>query len=98
MIQLPERRNKEMEFDKQLSAKLTNANLKKCGIGTKNACFALSLGLKRMGCLMVKTQQGDNQAQQLMNIAGMRLGWRVNVDPADGKAWCPKGVLNNSKL
>lgn len=87
-----------MEKDRQLSAKFTDADLKKCGIGTKNACFALSLRPEGMECLMVKTQQGDNRAQQLMSMAGIQLGWRVNVDETDQKAWCPKGVLNNSKL
>ncbi len=86
-----------MENDQQLSANLTDADLKKCGIGTENACFALSLGSEGMECLMVKSQQGDDRASQLINMAGIRLGWRVNVDQTDELAWCPKGVLNNSK-
>lgn len=62
-----------------------------CGMGTENACFALTMGPGGVQCALI-----SNEA--VAQMAGIRLGWRVNVDPTDGKVWCPKGVLNNSKL
>lgn len=61
-----------------------------CGVGTRNACFALVAESAGMQCSMISA---ENMALTL----GKRLGWRVNRDPKDGKAWCPKGVLANSK-
>ncbi len=62
-----------------------------CGMGTENACFALTMGPGGLQCALISNPD-------VAQMAGIRLGWRVNVDTADGKAWCPKGVLNNSKL
>lgn len=86
-----------MEEAQQLSGKLSNADLKKCGIGTENACFALTAGSEGMECSGVGAQQGDENKAAIFYTAGKRLKWRVNVDETDQKAWCPKGVLNNSK-
>ncbi|MCL5431891.1 MAG: hypothetical protein M1484_02190 [Patescibacteria group bacterium] len=61
-----------------------------CGMGTENACFALSRNVDGWVCLLLAN---PNMAQ----MAGIKLGWRVNVDSIDEKAWCPKGVLDNSK-
>ncbi len=61
-----------------------------CGMGTKQACFALVAGPGGLQCALISN---PTVAQQ----AGIRLGWRVNVDPKDGLAWCPKQVLKNSK-
>lgn len=61
-----------------------------CGMGTENACFALTMGPDGLSCALISNPQ-------VAQMAGIRLGWRVNVDSADGKAWCPKGVLDNSK-
>ena len=61
-----------------------------CGKGTPNACFALTLGKSGMQCSMISKPS-------LAQMAGIQLGWRVNVDPTDNLAWCPKGVLRNSK-
>jgi hypothetical protein len=62
-----------------------------CGRGTPNACFALSFGPDGWECLLVTKPQ-------MAGMVGIGLGWRVNVDPNDRKAWCPLGVLNNSKV
>jgi hypothetical protein len=61
-----------------------------CGGGTEKACFALSAGPGGMQCLLITNPN-------IANIAGIKLGWRVNVDEEDNKAWCPLGVLNISK-
>ncbi len=61
-----------------------------CGMGTPNACFALTMDPGGMQCARISN---PTVAQR----AGIELDWRVNVDPEDGLAWCPKGVLNNSK-
>lgn len=62
-----------------------------CASGTPKACFALTAGgIEGYDCLM---QQ--NPAAACM--AGIQTGWRVNIDPSDGKAWCPLLVLENSK-
>ncbi len=63
-----------------------------CGAGTEKACFAL--GVNIIGapiCLMMLKDQ------TAASVAGIKLGWRVNADPSDGLAWCPKGVLSSSK-
>lgn len=65
-------------------------NPKGCGAGTPNACFALTMGPGGMQCALL-TNPG------LAQMAGIQLDWRVNVDESDNKAWCPLGVLNNSK-
>lgn len=63
-----------------------------CGAGTPNACFALALGPMGFECSMISNPL-------VAYRAGIQLGWRVNVDRKDKKrrAWCPKGVLKNSK-
>lgn len=62
-----------------------------CGGGTENACFALSLnGNGAMECMLVSEPQ-------VAEMAGIRMGWRLNTDPSDGKPWCPTGVLEDSK-
>lgn len=86
-----------MEAEQKLSAELTAADLKKCGLGTPNACFALSVGPDRIECLEIRAQQGGIITTILCNLVGIHSGWRVNIDPTDGKTWCPKGVLSNSK-
>lgn len=60
-----------------------------CGSGTANACFALTFGPGGMQCASLSQPE-------VAQMAGIQLGWRVNVD-SDKKAWCPKGVLRNSK-
>ncbi len=62
-----------------------------CGLGTENACFALVRGREGFACGMIKMPE-------TIGLKGIRLGWRVNVDPTDKLAWCPKGTLNHSKL
>lgn len=76
----------------QKDAKLTfeEAGDPGCGMGTEKACFALVLAVDELQCSKISSP-GVAQA------VGIKLGWRVNTDPADGKAWCPKGVLDNSK-
>lgn len=61
-----------------------------CGQDTNSACFALAKGPGGMQCAILSNPQ-------LAQIAGIRLGWRVNIDPTDRLAWCPKGQLKNSK-
>lgn len=64
-----------------------------CGAGTPEACFSLTVGPESQGefqCALIV-------APAIAQMAGIQLGWRVNVDKADGKAWCPLAVLNNSK-
>ena len=61
-----------------------------CGVGTKNACFAVVVSPDGMECSMISRQA-------IAQTMGLRTGWRVNIDASDGKAWCPKGVLDNSK-
>lgn len=65
-------------------------NPKGCGAGTGYACFALTRGGSGFECSMISQPT-------IAQFAGIRLGWRVNVDPTDNKAWCPLEVLNNSK-
>lgn len=76
------------------NAKLTMEearNQQGCGMGTESACFSLVMGPGGLQCGLLANPQ-------VAQMAGIRLGWRVNVDEADQKAWCPKGVLNNSKV
>ncbi len=61
-----------------------------CGIGTRNACFAIARAPEGFVCLMINNPD-------LASQVGIALGWRVNVDETDNKAWCPLGVLKNSK-
>ena len=61
-----------------------------CGGGTKKACFALTAGPGGLQCSMITNKD-------VATVAGIQLGWRVNVDETDNKAWCPLGVLDNSK-
>ena len=63
---------------------------KGCGAGTENACFALTEGPGGLQCSMITNPP-------LASVAGIQLGWRVNIDESDKKAWCPFEVLNNSK-
>ncbi|OGM12125.1 hypothetical protein A2Z22_03480 [Candidatus Woesebacteria bacterium RBG_16_34_12] len=63
---------------------------KGCGAGTENACFALTFGESGFNCLLITNPQ-------IAQMAGIRLGWRLNIDEEDKKVWCPLGVLNNSK-
>lgn len=62
-----------------------------CGAGTSSACYALKS--RPIGWECTKISDPD-----LAQIRGRIHFWKVNTDPADGKAWCPKGVLKNSKL
>ena len=63
-----------------------------CGAGTENACFALNRNAAgEMECMMLKEGRSAD-------MAGIVLGWRVNVDFSDGQTWCPKGVLGSSKI
>jgi len=61
-----------------------------CGAGTGKACFALGRTGEGWVCLLMSDQS-------IAQLVGMRLEWRVNLDEADDKVWCPKGVLDNSK-
>ena len=76
----------------QKSASLTEleAGNPGCGMGTENACYALAMGPGGLQCALISNPG-------VARMAGITLGWRVNVDPMDHKAWCPKGVLDNSK-
>ncbi len=65
-------------------------NPKGCGAGTENACFAITSGIKGFECMLIT-------CPQMAQLAGISLGWRVNVDQQDNKVWCPLGVLDNSK-
>ena len=65
-------------------------NPKGCGAGTENACFALTSGPNGFECMRITKPD-------ISGFVGISLGWRVNLDEVDGKAWCPLGVLNNSK-
>ena len=61
-----------------------------CGAGTENACFPLTTGPDGFECLLVTNPQ-------VAGTIGITRKWRVNVDESDQKAWCPLGVLDNSK-
>jgi hypothetical protein len=61
-----------------------------CGAGTGKACFALGVGANGFECMLVSSPD-------TAEVMGLRMGWRVNVDESDGKVWCPKGVLAESK-
>jgi hypothetical protein len=61
-----------------------------CGVGTANACFALVAGINGFECMVMSNPD-------LATAMGIRSGWRVNIDESDGKVWCPKGVLPDSK-
>lgn len=82
--------------DKDMSkehGQLTNEQAmssKGCGVGTEKACFALTAGAEGFECSMITNPQ-------VAQMAGISLGWRVNIDEKDQKAWCPLGVLKNSK-
>jgi len=62
-----------------------------CGAGTENACFALARSGEGFDCSLMSNPE-------IAGIFGIKLGWRVNKDPSDNKAWCPKGVLEESKI
>lgn len=68
-----------------------------CGAGTENACFALTRGGEGWFCLGKVAETGDVEAIEMFQMVGIQLGWRVNIDETDRLAWCPLGVLNNSK-
>ena len=63
---------------------------KGCGAGTANACFALTRGRNGFECSLISQPT-------IAQFTGIRLGWRVNKDENDNKAWCPLEVLDNSK-
>ena len=86
-----------MEDERRFTAELSDADLKKCGYGTKNACFALFEVQKGMKCLGIIAEQGDEIWQEILDIIGGEIAWRQNIDEADQKSWCPKGYLNHSK-
>lgn len=93
----PEHGRKEGETCDECGAQLVSATLTQqemgnpgCGSGTPNACFALTMGPGGMQCAQISQPS-------IAVVAGLQLGWRVNEDPDDGFAWCPKGVLNHSK-
>ena len=62
-----------------------------CGVGTENACYALSMGVGGMVCSIAA------KGNDAVNWAGIMLGWRMNIDPVDGTPWCPKGIIPGSK-
>ena len=61
-----------------------------CGAGTENACYALALGPEGTECMIASQSPA-------LDMAGIRLGWRMNIDPTDQRPWCPKGLLPVSK-
>jgi hypothetical protein len=66
-------------------------NPKGCGVGTENACFAVTHGPKGFECMFITNRE-------LAQIAGEKLNWRVNVDKTDDDIrWCPLDILNYSK-
>ncbi len=67
-----------------------------CGAGTEGACHALMMGGAKDGWTCAHLYDAKVQSG-ISIIIGTKLSWRVNVDPSDGKAWCPRRVLNNSK-
>jgi len=77
------------EYDKILFQKQAISE-KGCGVGIEKACFALTRAAEGYVCGLV-------DAPKVAGMAGMGLGWRVNEDESDGKAWCPLGILGNSK-
>lgn len=62
-----------------------------CGMGTENACYALMKTGDGLEC-------GRISKPDSIQIIGIKLGWRVNVDPKDNLAWCPFGMLDHSKV
>lgn len=79
------------------TARLTLDELKKCGIQTQKQCFALSIVPEGPKCLGVEAQQGGRKEWLIFLEKSGNLKSRRNIDPNDGKAWCPKGILINSK-
>ena len=61
-----------------------------CGGGTEKACFALAGHRGTEECSLVTSPKAAAWA-------GLQLGWRANIDETDQKAWCPLGVLKDSK-
>ena len=80
----------KVEGNKDASLTMEEAGDQGCGMGTENACYALTMTNKGLECLTIGYPP-------LALRAGLELSWRVNVDPEDGKVWCPKGILANSK-
>lgn len=63
-----------------------------CGAGTEGACYALSRqGAGEMICSIAAKDDAT------ANMAGILLGWRMNIDPVDDRPWCPKGIIPGSK-
>lgn len=90
---------RKMEKAQQLSAKLTDEELIKCGLGTNSACFALDDVPDGDGkrCLGVAAEAGDKTALGLFKMAGVIFQFRVHIDERDRIIWCPRGILNDSK-
>ncbi len=61
-----------------------------CGMGTENACFALTSGETGMNCMYLTRDEN-------LSMTGILLSWRMNIDPVDGLPWCPRGVIATSK-
>lgn len=79
------------------TAKITPVELKKCGIQRQNKCFALSIVPEGPKCLGVEAQQGGRKEWLIFLKKSGESKSPRNIDPSDGIAWCPKGILPNSK-
>jgi hypothetical protein len=78
--------------DVSQDASLTEEELKKCGSGTPNACFALIMGPGTNGIAC-----GLIAEPQIAQMAGIQLGWRPPpIPPGRNKPICIKEMLGNS--
>lgn len=63
-----------------------------CGFKTTTQCFALDdTGPGGPKCLMILNKDAATKA-------GINLEWRKNIDKNDGRPWCPRRELSNSKM
>ncbi|MCA9346303.1 hypothetical protein KC960_02330 [Candidatus Saccharibacteria bacterium] len=61
-----------------------------CGAGSENACYALTTGESGFSCMALNQDPA-------IDMAGILLSWRMNIDPVDKKPWCPRGIIPGSK-
>jgi hypothetical protein len=89
------KKNKEMNaiiYEKN-DARLTEEEIGSpgCGVNTPTQCFALNVNPESKICLMISDKESATEA-------GINLDWRKNIDPKDGRPWCPKQILTKSKM
>jgi len=90
------KKNKEMDaiIFRENDARLTEEEVGNpgCGFNTPTQCFALDdTDPESPKCLMISNEAAATEA-------GINLEWRKNIDKNDGRAWCPKRKLSNSKM